>query len=158
MKRNMVIALLGIAALAFGSTSSSFSQKKDKASSNSKAEAEVLQVINERRTAIMRGEDYGHLLADDFLATGNSLTAITKEQVIEGFKKARHNYQLLTHTDLKVRVYGDTAVVTYISTWKRTTAGQEMSGQSRFIHVLVKQHGRWQIVSTQGTAVESAKN
>jgi ketosteroid isomerase-like protein len=53
--------------------------------------------------------------------------------------------------DMKVQVYGNTAVVTYGSTDKGTYKGKDLSGKYRWMDVFVKHKGRWQLVAGQGT-------
>jgi ketosteroid isomerase-like protein len=52
-----------------------------------------------------------------------------------------------------VRVYGDTAVVTYRSTDKGNYKGQDISGQVRWTDVFVKQGWRWQLVAGHGSPI-----
>ena len=170
MKRNIIMAMLVAVALTFGSSPLAFSQTKDKmgkkseqqskAATGSKAEEEVMQVMNERRAAVLQGdvEVYARQTADDYLGIGtNGGRARNKEEVLAGMKSSDSKWISINDSDLKVRVYGNTAVVTYLSTWKRTTSGQEMNGQSRFTQVLVKQQGRWRFVSMQQTSVAPPK-
>jgi len=53
--------------------------------------------------------------------------------------------------DLRVRVYGDTAVVTGRWSARGQRGGKEDSEQLRFVNVWVKQNGRWQAVAGQVT-------
>ena len=55
--------------------------------------------------------------------------------------------------DEKIRVYGDTAVVTYRSTVQAQRNAQDISSQRRVITVLVKREGRWQAVAQQSTSI-----
>jgi ketosteroid isomerase-like protein len=58
-----------------------------------------------------------------------------------------------TNEDMAVRVYGDTAVVSYRSTDKGMYKDTDISGQYRWTDVFVKQKGEWRIVATQGTPI-----
>jgi ketosteroid isomerase-like protein len=55
--------------------------------------------------------------------------------------------------DLKVRLYGDLAVVTGRNTSKGTLHGSAAQGQSRFTDVFVKRDGRWQCLASQVTPI-----
>ena len=57
--------------------------------------------------------------------------------------------------DLKVRVYGDTAIVFGLETEKSTIHGKDMSGQHRFTDVFVKRDGRWQAVASHLSRVSA---
>jgi len=56
-------------------------------------------------------------------------------------------------TDMKVHVYGDTAIVTGLNTTKGTFKGKDTSGAYRFTDVFVKRDGRWQVVATRASLV-----
>ena len=64
-------------------------------------------------------------------------------------------YQMLggKHRD-KVRLYGDTAVVTGRSTAKGKDQQGAIDEQRRWTRVFVRQDGRWQLVHFQGTLVQ----
>ena len=172
MKQNIIMAMLVAVALTFGSSPLAFSQTKDKmgkkseqqskAATGSKAEEEVMQVMNERRAAVLQGdvEVYARQTADDYLGIGTNGRARNKEEVLagmNGMKSSDWKWISINDSDLKVRVYGNTAVVTYLSTTKAMTQGQEVSRQTRFTQVLVKQQGRWRFVSMQQTSVAPPK-
>ena len=54
---------------------------------------------------------------------------------------------------MKVKVHGEMGVVTGRNTIKATYMGKDISGAYRFTDVFVKHAGRWQVLSTQGTAI-----
>nr|MBA3766029.1 nuclear transport factor 2 family protein [Acidobacteriota bacterium] len=62
-------------------------------------------------------------------------------------------YKLSRSDRLKVRVYGETAVVTGRATVKGKYKGMDISGQYRYTHVFVKQRGHWLVVTAQQTRV-----
>jgi ketosteroid isomerase-like protein len=51
-----------------------------------------------------------------------------------------------------VRIYGDTAVVTALTTTKGKFAGQEFTTKERATDVFVKQEGRWRCTLTHLTS------
>lgn len=57
----------------------------------------------------------------------------------------------MTPSDLEARVYGDTAIMTFVLTIDRE--GQP-SRLSRLVKVFVRRNGRWIMVHNQGTALE----
>lgn len=60
----------------------------------------------------------------------------------------------LTLDNIKVRVYGDTAVLTADRKAESSLRGTDTSGHQRMIRVLVKRQGRWQPVAMQATAIK----
>jgi len=59
----------------------------------------------------------------------------------------------MENDDLKVRVYGDAAVVTGRFTTKETLKGRDISGQYRFTDTWIKKAGRWLCVAGQGSKI-----
>ena len=55
--------------------------------------------------------------------------------------------------DLKVRIFGDTAIVHGLETEKSSYKGDDTSGQYRFTDVFVKRGGVWRAVATHVTRV-----
>jgi len=55
---------------------------------------------------------------------------------------------------VKVHLYGKTAVVTVLSTWRGRANNQPYSSQFQATHVWAKQKGRWQLVAAHVSAVK----
>lgn len=92
------------------------------------------------------------ITADDFTFIGpdgnmvnkiDYIKGLTGDTVFSGFKI----------DDLKIRTYGDSAVVTGLVTIIVKTKGEDDSGQYSFTDVFVKQKGEWKAVSGQVTPV-----
>jgi Low affinity iron permease/Domain of unknown function (DUF4440) len=56
--------------------------------------------------------------------------------------------------EVKVYLYGNTAVVTVLSTWRGKENNQEYSSKFQATHVWVKQEGRWQLVAAHVSPVK----
>jgi len=79
----------------------------------------------------------------------------SKREVLASMKTDKSALDSLELSDLNVRVEGNTAVVTGINHVKgRDDKGQAMDRWTRFTDVFVKRDGRWQVLATQGTAVQ----
>ena len=59
--------------------------------------------------------------------------------------------------DVKVHVYGNTALVTARWTEKSTNKGRQIAGTMRNMVVWVKKNGNWQVVSDQVTVIVPQK-
>ena len=64
------------------------------------------------------------------------------------------DFESLLADEIKVRVYGDTAVVTYRSTAKGKDQQGAMDEQRRWTRVFVWRDERWQLVYSQGTPIQ----
>ncbi len=62
------------------------------------------------------------------------------------------HYDTMEISEMAVRVYGDTAVVTARAEVKGSNLGQDFSGPYRFTRVWIRQNGEWKAVSYQATA------
>jgi ketosteroid isomerase-like protein len=60
-------------------------------------------------------------------------------------------------SDVKVRFYGDTAVVTFRAKIQGSRAGKDMSGEFREVRVFAKQSGAWRAVLAQRTRISSGQ-
>ncbi|MDP3738287.1 MAG: nuclear transport factor 2 family protein [Hyphomonadaceae bacterium] len=56
---------------------------------------------------------------------------------------------------MKVSIYGETAIVTGVENVKGTYRGAYSEMAIRFMNVLVRRDGRWQLVLGQGTPVQA---
>jgi len=56
---------------------------------------------------------------------------------------------------IKVRVFGDTAVVTYGQTEKSQYKGKDSSGRTMWTDIFVKRNGKWQLVANHSSRVEA---
>ncbi|HEX8800123.1 MAG TPA: nuclear transport factor 2 family protein, partial [Terriglobales bacterium] len=63
-------------------------------------------------------------------------------------------FQSIELSDLKVHVYGNTAVAAGTSTVRGTYKGQDISGKYRFTDTWVKRDDKWQVVATQATRLQ----
>jgi len=99
---------------------------------------------------------YEKLLADDYTAIRGDGTLSTKAQDIENFKSGAVKYERADVRDSKVRVYGDTAVITSLLFFKGTTSGKPFSGDVRSTRIWVKQKGNWKCVAFQATRLAPA--
>ena len=78
----------------------------------------------------------------------------TKAEIVKGFSSGSFKYESRTISDLKVRVYGDTAVVTGRSIQKGVENGKDYSGDYWFTRVYVKQNNAWITVALQTTMIQ----
>jgi ketosteroid isomerase-like protein len=91
--------------------------------------------------------------APDWMLTDPSGTLQTKAQADTTLKSGDHTFESFKIDELKVRVYGDTAVVHGLETEKSNHKGKDTSGQYRFTNVFVKRDGRWQAIATHVSRV-----
>src|ERR1044071_5371430 len=87
------------------------------------------------------------IYADDFLGIGPTGVVREKPAVIADFTSHALTYDSITTSDVRVRVYGNTAVETGRSTMVGVDKGKAVPRENRFTRVWVKQQGRWCLVA-----------
>src|SRR5688572_28627407 len=92
-------------------------------------------------------------LADDYVSTFPDGAVLDKKGEIDGLKSGAVALTDMTPREMKVRVYGETGVITGRSSIKANVNGQETSGEFRFTDIWVKQSNRRLAVSSQVTRI-----
>jgi dipeptidyl aminopeptidase/acylaminoacyl peptidase/ketosteroid isomerase-like protein len=93
------------------------------------------------------------LLADDYTFTGPDGAGVDKKGYLAARRAGEVQFKSVKFGEMKVRLYGDSAVVTGQATVKGRENGKDLSGAYRFTDVFVKRDGRWQCVAGQVTRV-----
>jgi ketosteroid isomerase-like protein len=112
-----------------------------------KLEQEWVEAYRKRDTAFLE-----RILADDYTFITPGGTVLDKQRQIDDLKSGAAASEF-RFSDLKVRVYGDTAVVTGKSTVKGKLRDQDITGEYRFTRVFVKRGEHWQCVTAQATRI-----
>jgi len=125
------------------------------------ARQEIERLEEQARQAALKG-DAGFLekyLAPDYLAIMGNGRAHGRADEIQSRQSGSVTYQTIDVHELKIRMYGDTAVCNSLASVKltaqekgyKTVYNKEYAGDYRFTRVWVKQGGEWKIVSLQST-------
>jgi ketosteroid isomerase-like protein len=116
-------------------------------------EKELLKLENEFAGAVAsnNADALHRLLADDWIIVEPDGGMIDKARFLEVIRSGALSHESMESTDLKVRVYRNTAVVTGLTTSKGKFMGQDFTSCERATDIFVKQADRWQCVFTQLT-------
>jgi ketosteroid isomerase-like protein len=95
-----------------------------------------------------------NLEAPDYLFIDPAGMVHTREEDLAIARSGDLKIESMNIDEMKVRVYGDTAVVTGQSTVKGAFKTQDISGKYRWTDVFVKRNGKWQLVNAQLTPVQ----
>jgi ketosteroid isomerase-like protein len=119
------------------------------------AEQELITLENEWAEAWIKSDVafFERIIADDYTWTAPWGDVWTKAQDLALVKSRETVIKSWVLADMKVRVYGDTAVVTGRNTIKETYKGEDVSGQNRWTHTWVKRAGRWQCVAAHSSEI-----
>ena len=108
-----------------------------------------------REASIHRDAEFSQrTLAEDYVAITPLGQVTTKQDTVSARKNGQLNYDTIDVSDMVVRVYGDTAVVTARADVKGHQLGEDFSGPYRYTRVWVRHAGHWQAVSYQATVTQ----
>ena len=95
--------------------------------------------------------EMNRLLADDYVGITSNGTVENKQQALAQRSAGTIRVTRLDITDTKVRVYGDTAVVTSQAQLEGTNGTSDIGGQYRYTRVYNRRLGQWKIVSFEAS-------
>ena len=125
-----------------------------------KHESDPLVVDHQFFGALVAGslETLDELLADDFvLIDVLSGSEISRAALLATAGSGQIRFEGIQPLEARVRRYGATAVITGRTRMKGKFEGSPFETSSRYTHVYVEQHGRWRLVSAQGTQIAGAQ-
>jgi ketosteroid isomerase-like protein len=115
------------------------------------AEQELIKLENRWNDAIVKHDwaFFDQILADDYISTDFDGNVGTKADFLEFLRSGESVIASSIVDDMKVRIYGDTAVVTgRTTTVNEQYQGKDLSGQYRWTDTWVKDSlGRWRCVA-----------
>ena len=118
-------------------------------------EEELKKLKTDRAAAAVKGDvaTLEKQTSDDYTFINLYGQMSDKSQKVNNFKTGRTKITSNEVSDMKVRVYGNTAVITGKADVAGTMAGKDTKGQIMFTRVYVKKGGSWQSVAFQQTLV-----
>jgi ketosteroid isomerase-like protein len=118
---------------------------------NNKVEEELLKLEQLFSQAIVANdvEAIGRFLADEWIIIDSEGGVIDKTRFLDVIKSGALSHELMESADARVRIYGDTAIITAMATSKGKYSGQAFTTHERATDVFVKIAGRWQCVHSQ---------
>ena len=122
-------------------------------------EAAILKMERDWATLAVKGDTaaLGTIGTDDctFVMPSGELTPL--KEILADMKAGNLTYASMNVDDLKVRVYGDAAVVFGLETEKSKYKNEDTSGQYRFADTWIKKDGKWRCVASANNKVTPAK-
>jgi ketosteroid isomerase-like protein len=108
-------------------------------------EGELTNALLERDAATL-----DRLWHDDLSFIARNGSQFTKSERIAGQAASRRQPGETNVNDaVTVRIIGDAAVTTVLSTWTFPSESGPVPGHYRALHVWVRDHGRWQLLAAQ---------
>lgn len=130
-----------------------------RASADAGDQAAIREIVDMERQAreasLHRDADFTQrAVAEDYVAITPLGQVTTKQDSLSARRSGQLRYDTINVTDMVVRVYGDTAIVTARADVKGHQLGEDFSGPYRYTRVWVRRSGHWQTVSYQATVTQ----
>jgi len=144
MRRTSIMAALVLVAV-----STAVAQQQSVRTRDAANEQAVQQQDQERIRAQIAADTsaLGRIYADEFVGIGPTGVMRNKAEVIADFTTHALTYQSIITAEVRVRLYGNTAVETGRSTMVGQDRGKAVPRDNRFTRVWVMTNGRWQLVA-----------
>ena len=116
-------------------------------------EEELLKLEKAFANAIIRNdvEGIGLFVTDDWIIIDPNGEIVDRTRFFEVIESGALTHDLMESKDFRVRVYGDSAVVTAVTSTKGKFMGHEFSAQERATDVFTKRDRTWRCVLTHLT-------
>ncbi len=138
-----------------GATSGHGMTAAEQTGKSSNVEHTIRALTEELRQAFLTSDvaNFDKLLADDFVHITAWGTTATKAEVLARFRSGREKWDAVEISEMKVRVYGDTALVESAMNMTGRIGDIDIRGPVRAVRVWVKRKGQWQSVLVQYTRI-----
>ena len=152
MRTSLVLILVSATAIVI---CAQYATTKTEAAENAAGQEEVRRVQDDLINAYVHRDinALDRALGDEYKFVADDGSVMDKAKTIASFKSGERQITSYVRDEERVRVYGDTAIMTYRYASKETYKGQDDSSNDRLIRVFVKRNGRWQIVAGQETRI-----
>jgi ketosteroid isomerase-like protein len=155
----MKYILLSVVLTIVAATAALSQSESKTAPSKQSVEGQLIELERQLSDALVRVDSavLDRLWSNDLVFTFPDGKVSNKAQRLAGQKPAAPSFKSeseATNNEVKVYLYGNTAVVTVLSTWRGKENNQAYSSQFQATHVWVKQEGRWQLVAAHVSPVK----
>jgi ketosteroid isomerase-like protein len=119
------------------------------------SEKQVAMLSKQFMEAAVKGDTKAKdaILSDDWVVIDPDGNFVSKAQDTKNVKDNSFAFEAMDPSEVKVRVYGDAAVVTSRIHAKWKNKGEKGDDHVRVSEFYAKQGGKWQLVSTQVTRI-----
>jgi len=154
------VVSLGIA-LSAGFSAAAQEHRKSAAELREEAEAiraeehrqELVNLEKEGARALQQGSGtfFRRVYSEDFVSTGPYGQTMDRSAFITAVEGSQGKYSSVLASDIKVRIFDTTAVVTCLWTVRGSSGGRPFSRQSRMTRVYIYGQRGWKVVANQET-------
>jgi ketosteroid isomerase-like protein len=119
--------------------------------------AREIEQLEQQLVTAIEGKDftaYQRLVAEDYVAVG-AAGEQTRAQAIEAYRSGALSLPGLKISDIKVHVYGDTAMISARTSGDRVEKGKTVPNRVRYMRIWMKRQGQWRAVAQMARPLES---
>ncbi len=148
MKRTGAVLLMALAAAIL----SPQARADDKKEGKDDQAAESVEKANRSLTeAILKGDakDFDQMTSDDYVLTSSTGRLWDKKKNLEALKEGTLSFDKIDDSDVKVHMYGNTAVVTGKADIKGKSKDRAFDDEYRWTRVFIHHDGSWKCVTEQ---------
>src|SRR5215471_739100 len=153
MKRTLAVLTLAIAQLSVSSCTRPARAPNVDTKSSESVERALMQMEDDWADAIVKHDaaTISRIIAEDWSETSWDGQSFGKAQALADLPSG--TTESITMDPIKVRLFGDVAIVTAGDVEKSTYKGKDSSGHYVWTDVYMNRNGQWQAVATQGSKV-----
>ena len=120
---------------------------------NVESEKQIVELERRRLKAMISADAQAldAILADDLTYIHTTTREDSKKSLIESLVSGSLSYESIDTEGVRVRIYGDAAVVTGSAAIRVSSGGRLLSFSILFTDVYARREGRWQMVAWQST-------
>ncbi len=150
---SLIVCLLQVPAVHAQATQLSAAELRERAAEEEMKRQELVTLQNETVRAIQMNNTafFRRVYSDDFIGTIPGGRILDKTSLINLVQASPTKYTTFLATDVRVRIYENTAVVTCLWSSRGTTEGRTIVRQSRVTTVYVYGLRGWSAVASQET-------
>ena len=119
-------------------------------------EAEVLRTHIDLFNGALKSRDWDQLAAiysDDYMLVRPDGSVLSKEEVLADLRTGRLAFKAIEIADVKVRIYGDTAILTAASRAVTSRHGKEAKSHMRIVAIYVTDESRPRLAHFQSVSL-----
>ena len=131
------------------------SSQLEKSPAPSQEEREIRTLLGRWMEALVKNDlDFrDRIMADDETFTTYDGAVITKSHILEAAKFPNYAIEAVNPEDIKVRVYGDAAVVNLRVSITERMNGKSLTNRLQVTQTWIKTNRRWQVVAEHATRI-----
>ena len=154
IQKTLILALCGISM--FLMPEPSRAQAGDKSTvADEDIRSQIKALDHQLNEAAVQGnlEFFATVMAPNYVGVAPNGMILEKSFIASRYRAGSLHYDSVSDSDVDIRVNGECAVLTALSTVKGHDGDTDLSGTYRIMRVFLRHDGKWHIVAFQATAV-----